>query len=73
MKGLPRKEEVIKSLIELEKIKGRGITADELGFYIGIDRTNISRYLNQLYKEKRINKKKDDQLYIVVSKVTRMK
>lgn len=57
MKGLPRKEEVIKSLIELEKIKGRGITADELGFYIGIDRTNISRYLNQLYKEKRINKK----------------
>ena len=57
MKGLPRKEEVIKSLIELEKSKGRGITADELGFYIGIDRTNISRYLNQLYKEKRINKK----------------
>ncbi|MBC2456262.1 sigma 54-interacting transcriptional regulator [Clostridium beijerinckii] len=57
MKGLPRKEEVIKSLIELEKRKGRGITADELGFYIGIDRTNISRYLNQLYKEKRINKK----------------
>lgn len=64
MKGLPRKEEVIKSLIELEKIKGRGITADELGFYIGIDRTNISRYLNQLYKEKRINKKRRTTSYI---------
>lgn len=57
MEGLTREEEVIKSLVELEKRNKRGITATELGLYIGLDRTNISRYLNKLYKEKRINKK----------------
>ena len=57
MEGLTREEEVIKCLIELEKDKKRGITAAELSSYMGLDRTNISRYLNKLYKEKRINKK----------------
>jgi transcriptional regulatory protein LevR/transcriptional regulator with AAA-type ATPase domain len=57
MGGLKRKEEIIKYLIELENNKKRGITAAELSSYTGLDRTNISRYLNKLYEEKRINKK----------------
>lgn len=56
MGELTRKEEVIKCLIELENDKKRGITAAELSLYIGLDRTNISRYLNRLYEEKRVNK-----------------
>lgn len=57
MEGLTREEEVLKCLIELEKHKKRGITAAELSSYMGLDRTNISRYLNKLYKDKKINKK----------------
>ncbi|EHI97786.1 transcriptional regulator, TrmB [Clostridium sp. DL-VIII] len=57
MGELTRKEEVIKCLIELENDKKRGITAAELSSYIGLDRANISRYLNRLYKEKRVNKR----------------
>lgn len=57
MEGSTREEEVIKCLIELEKKNNRGITAAELGSFMGLDRTNISRYLNKLYKEKRVNRK----------------
>lgn len=57
MGELTRKEEVIKCLIELENDKKRGITAAELSLYIGLDRANISRYLNRLYEEKRVNKR----------------
>ncbi|GAA0077070.1 sigma-54-dependent transcriptional regulator [Clostridium sp. CTA-5] len=52
-----RKETVMKHLIEFEKNKKGGVTASELSSYMGLDRTNVSRYLNELYKEKRINKK----------------
>jgi transcriptional regulatory protein LevR/transcriptional regulator with AAA-type ATPase domain len=57
MEGLTREDEVIKCLSELEKHKQRGITAIELSSYMNLDRANISRYLNKLYKENRINKK----------------
>lgn len=57
MEWLTREEEVIKCLSELEKHKQRGITAIELSAYMNLDRANISRYLNKLYKENRINKK----------------
>lgn len=57
MGGMTREEEVIKCLIKLEKDNKRGITAGELSSYMELDRANISRYLNKLYKEKRINKK----------------
>lgn len=57
MEGLTREEEVVKCLIELEKCKQRGITAIELSSYMNLDRANVSRYLNKLHKEKRINKK----------------
>jgi transcriptional regulatory protein LevR/transcriptional regulator with AAA-type ATPase domain len=57
MEGLTREDEVIKCLSELEKHKQRGITAIELSSYMNLDRANISRYLNKLYRENRINKK----------------
>lgn len=57
MEGSTREEEVIKCLIELETKNKRGVTAEELGSFMGLDRTNISRYLNKLYKEKRVNRK----------------
>ncbi|MDR3595962.1 sigma 54-interacting transcriptional regulator [Clostridium sp.] len=57
MEGLNRKEEVLKCLNEIENRKKRGITAAELSSYIGLERANTSRYLNELYKENRINRK----------------
>lgn len=71
MEGLTREEEVIKCLIQLEKDKKRGITAVELSSYMGLDRTNISRYLNKLYKEKRINKK--DGRPVIYSSIQNLK
>lgn len=56
MEGLSREEEVIIALSELQKEKQQGVTAIELSSYMGLDRSNISRYLNKLYKEKRVNK-----------------
>lgn len=49
-------EKVYLSLAKLQKIKNRGITASELSEYISLDRTNVSRYLNKLYKENRVDK-----------------
>ncbi|RII36443.1 sigma-54-dependent transcriptional regulator [Clostridium chromiireducens] len=57
MEGSTREDEVIKCLIELEIKNKRGITAAELGSFMGLDRTNISRYLNKLYKENRVTRK----------------
>jgi DNA-binding MarR family transcriptional regulator len=57
MEVLNRKEKVLKCLIEIENDRKRGITAVELSSYMGLERANISRYLNELYKENRINKK----------------
>jgi len=51
-----RSEDVIRCLTELERDKKEGITTVELSDYMGIDRTNISRYLNKLYKENKVNK-----------------
>ncbi|MBE6052105.1 MAG: PRD domain-containing protein [Clostridium sp.] len=49
-------ESIFLSLAKLQKIKNRGITASELSEYIGLDRANVSRYLNRLYKENRVDK-----------------
>lgn len=56
MEGMSREEEVVIALGKLEKEKQRGVTAGELSYYMGLDRTNISRYLNRMYKEKRVSK-----------------
>lgn len=49
-------ESIFLSLAKLQKMKNRGITASELSEYINLDRTNVSRYLNKLYKENRVDK-----------------
>lgn len=47
-----RKEEILKVL----EIKKQGLTAAEIGEELSIDRTNASRYLNELFKENKITK-----------------
>ncbi|MGE5632033.1 MAG: sigma-54-dependent transcriptional regulator, partial [Caulobacteraceae bacterium] len=49
-------EEVLQVLLELEDKTGRGVSAFEISKIMDIDRTNISRYLNQLYCEKKVEK-----------------
>lgn len=49
-------DEIYMSLKELQEKYNRGISAFELSEYMNLDRANISRYLNILYKENRVDK-----------------
>ncbi len=49
-------EEVLQALHELEGKTEKGVSAYELSNRLNIDRTNISRYLNQLYNEKKVQR-----------------
>ncbi|KUO72970.1 MAG: AAA family ATPase [Clostridia bacterium BRH_c25] len=47
-------EEVLQALLELEDNAESGVSACEISERLNIDRTNISRYLNRLYAEKKV-------------------
>jgi transcriptional regulatory protein LevR/transcriptional regulator with AAA-type ATPase domain len=49
-------EQAYQALLMLEQKMNRAISANEISQAIKIDRANISRYLNRLYSEKRIEK-----------------
>lgn len=49
-------EEVLQVLSELERESGRGVSAYEISRSMGIDRTNVSRYLNRLFLENKVKK-----------------
>lgn len=49
-------DEVLKVLHELESKAEKGVSAFEISKRLGIDRTNISRYLNLLYSEKKVER-----------------
>lgn len=49
-------DDVLKAVILLEEKEDRGVTASEVGEYLNLDRANVSRYLNKLYKENKIRK-----------------
>lgn len=49
-------DEVLKAVFFLEEKENRGLTASEVGEYLNLDRANVSRYLNKLYKENKIMK-----------------
>lgn len=49
-------DKVYQVLYELEAKGENNISADSLINYLDLDRTSISRYLNQLYKEGKLNK-----------------
>lgn len=51
-----KEEKIIEALIHLENKKNSGISAYELSQYMKMDRANVSRYLNNLFKEKRVDK-----------------
>ncbi|SHK65673.1 sigma 54 modulation protein [Clostridium cavendishii DSM 21758] len=48
--------EVYDALRELEQRERRGINAAELSNFMGLDRANVSRYLNKLYSNKLVDK-----------------
>lgn len=49
-------EEIFEKLVSLQGKMGRGVTASEIGEALKIDRTNVSRYLHQLFLEGRVQK-----------------
>lgn len=49
-------DEIYQSLIEMESQRGEGISAVSLSEYIHLNRANVSRYLNQLVKDEKIEK-----------------
>ena len=49
-------DEVYNSLLQLENKGRNGISAIELSNFMDLDRANISRYLNTLYKEGKLEK-----------------
>lgn len=49
-------DEVYGALIKLEKDNKNHVSATELSNYLKIDRSNVSRYLNKLYKNGKIQK-----------------
>ena len=49
-------DEVLEALKELQNKKNSAISAKELSEYINQDRANISRYLNDLYRENKVSK-----------------
>ncbi len=53
---MKKTEEVLQVLRELEGRSGKGVSALDISRRMNIDRTNVSRYLNQLYNEKRVER-----------------
>ncbi|WP_213951763.1 sigma 54-interacting transcriptional regulator [Tepidanaerobacter syntrophicus] len=49
-------DEVYDILVQLTEDKESGVCAADIALKIGIDRTNVSRYLNELYKAGKIEK-----------------
>jgi len=49
-------DEIFQALVNLEQPGKAGVSALELSTYINLDRANVSRYLNQLFDEKRIER-----------------
>lgn len=49
-------QEVLVALEKLQKEQKTGVSANDLSNYMNLDRANISRYLNILYKEGRVDK-----------------
>lgn len=53
---MARIEEVLDTLIRLEKNHPNGVSASDIAQILDIDRSNISRYLNILYREGKLEK-----------------
>lgn len=49
-------DQVYEALLKLQKQMQKGISAIELSEFMNLDRANVSRYLNSLYKEGRVDK-----------------
>ncbi len=56
MSVIKKSEEVYQALLTIEQRNRGGVSAKEISAVLSTDRANISRYLNQLYREKRLRK-----------------
>lgn len=56
MVNLGRVDEVFEILLHLEKKKREGVSAKDIASMLETDRSNISRYLNILHKEGKLEK-----------------
>ena len=56
MSVIKKSEEVYQALLKIEQTNRGGVSAKEISAVLSTDRANISRYLNQLYREKRLRK-----------------
>jgi transcriptional regulatory protein LevR/transcriptional regulator with AAA-type ATPase domain len=49
-------DDVLNAVRELENINRQAVTANEVSEFMKLDRANVSRYLNKLYKDKELEK-----------------
>ena len=49
-------DKIYDALVKLQGNKNAGVSALELSDFLGLDRANVSRYLNSLYKDGRVDK-----------------
>ena len=49
-------DEIYDTLLKIERDKKEGVSATDIAESIKLDRSNVSRYLNKLYKRKRLEK-----------------
>ena len=49
-------EQVYNAIKELQGESSSGVTAADISGFLDLDRANVSRYLNQLYKDKKVKK-----------------
>ena len=49
-------DDVLNAVLELENINRQAVTANEISEFMKLDRANVSRYLNALYKEGKLDK-----------------
>lgn len=54
---MKKAEEVLQALFELEQRSGNGVSAYEISKRLNMDRSNVSRYLNLLYNERKLDRK----------------
>ena len=49
-------DDVLNAVVELESMNEQAVTASEVSQFMKLDRANVSRYLNTLYKDGRLDK-----------------
>ena len=66
-------DDVLNAVVELENMNRQALTASEVSEFMKLDRANVSRYLNTLYKEGKLDKLEGRPVkYTLGNRVTKM-